>query len=251
VQTALLLELPAYVPFSRFISFLDRLEAAGIPPRIDRNYWSSFLSGVLGGQLLGALRCFDLVDGAAHPKAAIGQLADRNTRRQAMASLLQRRYAPIFAVADLTRASRGQLDKAFTDAYAVGGDTRRKAVTFFLKACDYAGLQLSREVDLRRGPRRRHSHTTPWDAGELGPDAISPSSANAGIDGVGNRTIVLGDHGTVTLSVRANLLTLDEDRLGKLLRLVEAFRDLDSLSRGPDATLDETKLLHKDDSVSD
>jgi hypothetical protein len=237
IEVPLLSELPAYVPFSRFVNLLDRLESAGIPPRIERSQWGASMSGALGGQLFSSLRFLELIDGAGQPLPALAELVPKEKRRSALANLLRRRYGGIFDAADPGHAKRGHLDQAFTAAFTVGGDTRRKAVTFFLKASDYAGVQLSKDVDLRASPRRRSGRGPRNGIAQRLPganyshsdsDGWSEHGTDAAQNGQYARTLVLGTHGSITLAIRVNLLTLNDEYRTKLLRLIDAFRDLDS-----------------------
>jgi len=226
-------DLPAYVPFDAFLNLLDRLESAGIPQRIDRGYWRQYMSGAIGAQLVGALRFLGLINSAAEPEPSLGGLVATGQRGEALRQLLAERYLAIFELADPKHATRIQLNEAFEEAYALNGDTRRKAVTFFLKAAKYAGLPLSSYVLLRSAPvphrqdgkpprgRPRHGAVR-----KLQDETVVQRST--GDPPIESQQIILKGGGTVTLSISVNWLGMDPPRRSKLLNLVDAFNELRS-----------------------
>jgi hypothetical protein len=76
--------------------------------------------------------------------------ADPGTRAVSFNRLLARAYAPI-PVANLAGMSLRQLDEAF-QPWHPSRATRRKAVSFFLKACRYAGVPLHPSMRVRTSP---------------------------------------------------------------------------------------------------
>jgi hypothetical protein len=226
-------DLPAYVPFDVFLNLLDRLESAGIPQRIDRGYWRQYMSGAIGAQLMGALRFLGLINSAAEPEANLGGLVATGQRREVLRQLLAECYRAIFELADPKYATRTQLNEAFEEAYAVNGDTRRKAVTFFLKAAKYAELPLSSYVLLRsapvphrpggkppRGRPRRKAVATLQEETEV--------QRSTGEPPIESQQITLKGGGTITLSISVNWLGMEPPRRSKLLNLVDAFNELRS-----------------------
>lgn len=134
---------PPYLPFRSFITALDQL-AQAVPNLITKDVFPSH-SGLLQGQVIGALKFFDLVDQNGVPKGeGLERLATEkeiSQRRTNLRVLLKSSYADIIKL-DLPKVTPSQLDAAFSK-YGVSGDTKKKAKTFFLKAAKFAELNLS------------------------------------------------------------------------------------------------------------
>lgn len=150
---------PPYISFKTFSSLLERLETSGVPQRIDRHYWGSFLGGSVGGNLMSALRFLELIDEGNHPTDLMATLVDSQQRKDSLSALLRRRYAPALVLADPERATPGHLTGAFRTEFRIDGETLRKAVAFFVHAWQYADLPVSTHIsDKARpgaGPSRR------------------------------------------------------------------------------------------------
>lgn len=202
----------AYVPFRTFLSAIDALEH-GVPKQLDRTIWRS-QSGVVQSQIMMALRFFGLVDDSDKPTAALHRLVDAKERRQEhIKSLLHHAYHDLIEH-DLTKMTTKMLDSAM-EQYNVTGDTKRKAITFFLQAARYADLPLhpllSSQTRNSTGTRRKKARTR-----ENG--AIEEPEANGGDEPVftpGGRVkrIELVSGGTITLSISVDMFAMtDADR---------------------------------------
>jgi Family of unknown function (DUF5343) len=136
---------PPYISFRTFLNLIERLAEGGIPQHIDRSYWKPFLSGSLGPHVMTTLRFFGLITSAQNePTPELARLVeDREHRKQIFAALLRKLYAPVFNDVDLARGTSGHLERTFTRYYKMSPDTRRKSITFFLHAAQYADLPLS------------------------------------------------------------------------------------------------------------
>lgn len=136
---------PPYISFRTFLNLIERLASGGIPQHIDRHYWKGFLSGSLGPQVMTALRFFLLITGTDNvPTPELERLVeDKENRKQILAEMLKRFYAPVFGDNDLARATTGDLDRTFTKHYKLSADTRRKSISFFLHAAQYVEFPLS------------------------------------------------------------------------------------------------------------
>src|SRR5262249_54666960 len=130
-----------YLPFKTLVSSFDPF-SQGLPPRIDRTIWRS-QSGLLQGLILNAYRFFLLVDDNDKPTKAFHQLIQKkgDERKGEIAALLKSGY-PEIAKHDLMTMTPRMLDELM-DNYNVSGDTKKKAVTFFLQAAKYAEVPLS------------------------------------------------------------------------------------------------------------
>lgn len=134
---------PPYIAWSSLLGLLDKMATDGLPSRVDKSYLHNH-SGATQTQILAALRSLELIGSDGVPTQALQVLVQEEgkTRQEAVASLLASRY-PAVVELGRTNATQGQLEDAFQDM-GVTGDTRRKAVAFFLKAADYAGVSVSR-----------------------------------------------------------------------------------------------------------
>lgn len=131
----------AYLAFRTFMSAIESLEQ-GVPKRLDRTMWKS-QSGQTQGQIMMALRFFGLIDDDDVPTVALHRLIapeNKDRRPEQIGALLRHAYKGILDH-DLTRMTPKMLEELMSD-YNVQGDTRRKAVTFFLQAARYADLPM-------------------------------------------------------------------------------------------------------------
>jgi len=128
-----------YASFRTVLNLLDRFRAeGGVPVRIDR--------GVLTGseqsktQLIAALKFLGLITHVGQALPEFGSLAmNPNDRPQLIADLLKHHY-PKQVQLGSTNATQQQLNETFE---GLDGETRRKAVAFFLQAADFAKIQRS------------------------------------------------------------------------------------------------------------
>ncbi len=159
---------PPYISFRTFLNLIERLAEGGIPQHIDRSYWKGFLSGSLGPQVMTALRFFGMITGTDNePTPDLERIVeDKEHRKQIVAEMLRKLYAPVFNDVDLARATTGHLEKTFTKYFKQSADTRRKSITFFLHAAQYVEFPLSphlKEASRTRSTATRSTnhHSTP------------------------------------------------------------------------------------------
>jgi len=176
---------PAYVSFRTFLNFLEWLEEAGVPSRLDRTFWGERLSGATGIQLMGALRFLGLIDGSNRPQQKLQDMARNPDKRRAiLREHLLRCYARAVQNLDLERASLGELQEQFR-IYSIEGETLRKALAFFIHAAEYSGMQLSSYITKKtrttkkiNGARKRIRHTKrQLSRDELPQDKLTPNPA--------------------------------------------------------------------------
>lgn len=165
---------PPYIPYATFDNFLNSL-AEGVPDKIDSSLMRS-LSGSTRSGLMVALRFLKLVDEEDNTFAALEKLAkakDAN-RGPILRDLMEKSYSFLQQDAeegylDLTRATPAQLAEAIGEEGASGG-TRDKAVNFFLKAAEVAGIPISPHILKRKhatGSARRARRSSPKAAKKL------------------------------------------------------------------------------------
>jgi hypothetical protein len=133
------------------MNFLNAMEQ-GLPSRIDRSVVRS-LSGAVQGQLISALRYFNLIglDGQLNQSLHALVSAEGSERQQTLKSIITDSYRFVFRGSiDLERATMGELTELFAGEQ-IKGETMRKAIGFFLAICRAAGIRLSTQL----APMRR------------------------------------------------------------------------------------------------
>jgi Family of unknown function (DUF5343) len=200
----------AYVSFRTFLSAIDAL-GHGIPKQIDRTIWRS-QSGVVQSQIMMALRFFNLVDEEDRPTQALHRFVDASPdkRPEQIASLLRYAYRDILDH-DLTKMTPRMLEGAMEN-YHVSGDTKRKAVTFFLQAARFAELPMHPLLHstIRKPSAARKKRTKADDTTE--PEAL-PTNGTMHRVGAPPKIVSLRSGGTITLIVDVDVFAMSpEDR---------------------------------------
>jgi hypothetical protein len=221
-----------YLPFKTLLGVLDSLDSHGMPNKIDRSVFPS-QSGVMQGQIMSALRFFDLIDDLGNPAKELESLASEKDKRQEnLKPLLTKHYHDVIKI-DLTKASPSQLDQAF-DAYGIGGDTKKKAKSFFIKAAQFVGLPLSplitRKTRSSSGPRRKRNTSAKANVEEPqsnGAERSTPASSGM------NKTITLRSGGELTLSLSVNLFDLQGNERNFVFGLIDQIQDYEKGSSKP------------------
>ena len=218
-----------YVSWGTFEGILKQL-VVGIPNVIDRSVFPG-QSWAVQSQILAGMRFLGLIDEAGRPKPDLAALAvsDEHARKEKLRALLKERYAHLFAL-DLTKATPDQLDKAMTEHYAVNGDTREKAVRFFLGAVGYAGVPISplfKPKGASNGgsgsPARRRRNSSPRpkadDREPEGNGAASPTPPTTGT----SRTIELkSGAGSVTVLANVDMFKLTGEERTFIFGLIDS-----------------------------
>lgn len=204
--------IPPYgVPWGTFINGIERMSQEGLPSRVDRSYLSN-QAGNTQTYFMQGLRSFGLIEENGAVTETLKRLtADtEEARKDRMAALLHDFYDPIIKLGQTT-ATQAQLEETWTETYAQTGDTRRKAVRFFLAASEYAGLTHSK---LWKAPRA----TAPGAPRKARAAKKTPSGAGAAqrtptptATGDTYRVTLLGG-GTVTVTVAESHFNLSKHR---------------------------------------
>ncbi len=209
---------PPYLPFNSFLTALDRL-AQAVPTQITRDVFAN-ASGVLRGQIIIALRFFDLIDENGLPKGAVlEQLAKEKSipsRRANLRRLVLSSYKEVMKF-DLSKMSPAQLDTAF-QRYHIKGDTKKKAKTFFIKAAQFAELDISPLVTSNtRAPSGKKQIAAKPSAPEV--------TAQSGNRRIYERVFKFSDGTVATLIALGDLAETDEETLlalGAAAKLLKA-----------------------------
>jgi Family of unknown function (DUF5343) len=145
---------PPYTSYRTFKTFIEDLHEHGVPSRIDRSVLTRF-SGVVGTQLMHALRFLRLIEEDGRPTHRLKELMkahDAGHWPAKFVELLRQEYAPMFAI-DLETATPSHFNEAFRKAFPAADAVVQKCVTFFLYAANDAGVKISGRVLKGRKPR--------------------------------------------------------------------------------------------------
>lgn len=147
-----------YIPFKTLLNLIQRMADEGMPDRIDRTYLGN-QSGVMQTYLIKTLKSLELIRGEqGEVTDTLRELVSQPEARPELVGNLLRRYYPE-AMSLGQGATHGQLEEKFAKHYDVSGDTKRKAITFFLNAAQFAGVPVSPHFKMPRSgsstPRAR------------------------------------------------------------------------------------------------
>jgi hypothetical protein len=145
---------PPYTSYRTFKTFIEDLHEHGVPSRIDRSVLTRF-SGVVGTQLMHALRFLGLIEDDGRPTARLKGLLNAygtGNWSEKLLELLRHEYAPMFAI-DLETATPSHFNEGFRKAFPAADAVVQKCVTFFLYAANDAGVKISGRVLKGRKPR--------------------------------------------------------------------------------------------------
>jgi hypothetical protein len=215
----------AYLPFKTFESALDSL-SHGLPRKIDRTIWKS-QSGVVQGQIMMALRFLGLIDDNDEPTPLLQILVESKTDRHlVIGDIIKVAYASVIKM-DMTKMTPKMLEDAM-GAYGVQGDTKRKAIAFFLRAAKLAELPMhpllmAQTRNSNNGARRKRK------AKEAIESVPAIANASAG-DGPPKEVIEvkLPSGGLISLTISAKWTDMSRDEWEFVRGLVEKLRDFDA-----------------------
>ena len=201
-----------YVSWVTFKNAIEGLAKSTVPNKIDKSVFPG-LSGGVQSQLFAGLRFLGLINGEDRPTQTLIALAapDEATRKAELKKLLEAKYKDVFELG-LAKTTPNELTERMAESYGVGGDTREKAVRFFLSAIEYLGIAVSphfksKTVSASPGNTRRRRRTNPARPNER-PASVAPAVA-----GGSGKTIRLQSGGDVSVGANVDLFTMSaEDR---------------------------------------
>jgi len=216
-----------YVGFSTFKTAVEQL-AVLLPNRIDRSAFPGFAGGVQS-QLLTGMRFLGLINGDGKPTQAMHALAvkDEEARKSALAALLRERYANLFSL-DLTKATPQELAEEMARSYAVGGDTKERAIRFFLSAVSYVGIPISPLLARVKGPsgpggpRKRRPQPRGSRLIDSTPEPPPPTPPSTEGESV---SITLKSGGTLTLAASARFFELERGDRNFVFELLDKLKE--------------------------
>lgn len=201
-----------YVSWVTFKNAIESL-AQGIPNQIDRTTFPGYSGGVQS-QLFAALKFLGLMGDDDRPTPDLHELAvmEENKRKEKLKAIVQARYASIIAL-DLMKATPAEVGKKLTEEYGVSGDTKEKALRFFIAAAQYVGIHLSRFFKVPGAasggnggarPKRRTTTRKPQQEDDDEEPTTPPLSSGT------SRMVSLKSGGTLTLTASIDLFQLSQ-----------------------------------------
>ncbi len=210
---------PPYLALRTFLGSVEALENA-IPKRIDRGIWRSS-SGAIQGQIMMAYRFLGLLDDQDKPTPLLHQLVDAKgkDRKKVMEGMIEKAFHQLIAH-DLTKMTPKILDEEMGH-FGITGNTRRKAVTFFLQAAKYVELPLSpfllSQVRNTSGTRRKRTSRVTREKSVSSQPQVEKGSS---------RVVHLQSGGSLTLSISADIWAMppnDRDFVLSLIDIVQKY----------------------------
>ena len=200
---------PYNVSWSTFLSTLERA-ASDLPNRLDRSYLSS-QAGSVQTYLIAAFKAFDLIDDESRPTGLKEFAANPEGGPGFIAGLLRQHYAPVVTLGQ-TKSTPDELEASFSRTFpGITGESRRKAIRFFLSAAAYANLSLSvlwKVPKVTSGSRKPSTRRKSPGSTSVPVTSTSPEASSSGYS-----TRVDVAAGTVVLTVDVNpIQLLGEDR---------------------------------------
>jgi hypothetical protein len=158
---------------------------------------------------MNAYRFFGLVDANDASTDDLATLALHPDKRATkLKELIKDQYMLVLDKGDISKATMKMLETAFEAIYPVTGDTKQKAITFFLKAAKFSDLPLSPYLltQLRSAAKkpRRSRQRTAQDDSEVDLTSAPNLSSHA---------VQLASGGRLTITISANPFIMPaEDR---------------------------------------
>lgn len=212
---------PPYLPLKTFFTGLDALRE-GVPKKIDRGIWRT-QSGAGQAQIMITLRFFGLVDDNDNPSALLEKIAaaDETERKKLLKPLVEQHYRSIITH-DLMKMTPKMIDDEMGTAFGLTGDTRRKAITFFLQMAKYLDMPLSPFLSdqIRATPARRKTRT-PKTNKSSAPAQATDNALFVAPSGGSSTQVELHGGGTITMIVTAAVWKMPPDDRAFVLELVD------------------------------
>lgn len=136
---------PPYCSFSTLKTFVESLSETAVPQQIDRSVMGK-MSGITQGQLMSALRFLRLIDASGTATQQLSDLVSSyNTEgwKEAVGDLVSDSYLGIIGDIDIDSATGKALRDRFKSSASVDGQILAKALRFYMKALEEAGLSYS------------------------------------------------------------------------------------------------------------
>ncbi|MBK0869639.1 DUF5343 domain-containing protein [Saccharopolyspora sp. HNM0986] len=230
--------IPPYLSWRSFTGAWEHMASQDtLPAVIDRSYLK-WMSGTTQTSFLGMLRQFDLVDDQDRPTGRLRELVyDPDSRPRIIGEQLHEHYEPIVEMGKM-HATTGQLNSTWREIYGQEGDTRNRAINFFLQAAELAGIPLSPEwtkgmpTPAAAAPRQRRRSRP---AAKSATRAKSQSAENKSVLEVKLASGV----GRIAVTLEADFLHMSDEDRAFVFGISDALRDYqakhaDEEASGPD-----------------
>lgn len=150
--------LPPYISFSTFLNVLGTFSEQGIPAQVDTSVLRKF-SGSVQRQLLPALRFMGFTDEHNTPTVHLVNFSSEGEeeRKKLLADILKSKFSEQVKI--LPNGTQQQLRNSFEHITAEPS-VKGKCLAFFLKAAQYAGLEVSRHITQRMRVARGNGNPT-------------------------------------------------------------------------------------------
>lgn len=213
---------PYNIPWATFMTSVEKI-ASDLPNKLDRSYLGS-MSGGLKSYLISAFKGFGLIHDDLTVSSELKELATQTDKRPEIIGMLLRKFYPRAVELGTTNSTPGELDKAFSEMFpSLSGESRTKAIRFYLAASDFAGIPRS---PLWKSPK----------AGTPGPrrgrPRKDPGSSGSGAESTPSRRIshslrefTLPSGHALTISIDADVLALDRNERKFVMGLVDQIED--------------------------
>lgn len=225
--------LPPYFAFKTLMDLIERMEREEPPTRVDPSYLDSYAGGYRP-TVISNLQTLGLLAKTGEPTPVMLSLvsADEAARKGILRELIQQYYADILALGK--NSTQGQFLAAF-DNRGARGDTRRKAIAFFMKACAYAGVPVGTHWKTPPAPAtakrvlRRRTTTDP-----VNPEPENPRDGDGDDDHGSDVAVVrLRSGGVLTLALQGNSLTMPKDDRTFVFGIVDLMQAYEQAPEAP------------------
>jgi len=142
---------PPYLPFKTLENTIEGLKGAVIPSRVDRTLFNK-QSGTIQTYLISSMKFFGLIDESSAPTALLSEWVNSDDQGKALLKrLIPEKYTIFFdGNFPIKSATLGQFKEKLSEI-GLNGDSARKALIFFGKACEEAGIEVSPHLKGTRG----------------------------------------------------------------------------------------------------
>jgi hypothetical protein len=226
---------PPYLPYKTFVSSFARL-ADGIPPKIDRQVWKN-QTGSIQSQIFAAYRFFELLSPEGIPTKRLEQLVNAGDDfAKEFAPIFRQHYVEILKH-PLSTMTQRMLSEEFDAAFGAEGETKKKAIRFFLQAAKESGLTLSRFLlDQTRAPAApRRKKASKREAEPRTQDELQSADEQPLPAGRTYRTIRLRSGGELALSMSVDLFDLTGRDREFVFGLIDSFKKYEGEASYPAA----------------
>lgn len=181
------------------------------------------MSGGLKSYLISAFKGFGLIDDDLTVTEELKTLATNPDKRPEMIGDLIREFYPQAVELGTSNSTTGELEGAFAEMFpSVTGESRTKAIRFFLSACDFAGVPRSSlwkapkagQSGARRG-RPRKAVTPPPPSGQE--QHHRPKQ--------GVREFKLASGRTLTVSVDGDVMALNREERKFVMGIIDQIEE--------------------------